>query len=689
MPLAFPPGPAPGFADERGASGAGKWATMGMALARGTLRGRALLTGSLAVALVAGTGAPILAGSARAQETASAFSTLAAAPEDAVAYFNIPLAEDSAQWTQAQALIERAGLGAALAEAQAEMGAEDLPLDAFLGGEAGVVVTGEAVANAIEAGNEAAGDGLMGGMDDGSETGAADVPSTEPQGWAVALDARAPDTAYAGLQAAVEGQADDAGVSVTEVEYEGVTITAAPPVPDADEDSDDMGLAVARVDDLVLIATVPADLEPLIDAAQGTVATLADVEEFSAVEAALPAEFLVFGYVNTAAATEAQAGETLGGDMGLPDFTTMQPPSVTGFTIAADEPGFRMETVTVGADGAALPAGQPNFESELVGKAPEDALFFLGASNLAATKVLDTVGALGIALALGMNGMAEPTTPTADQSLDDWVSAQYESLAGLLGINLQTDLFQQLTGEYGIWMRGGADPSTISALFASGVTDPATVAGALDQINLLVQGAGGGESFVTPRAVGDGSVSTIELGPGAPAFEYGTVGDELLIGVGDAVDVHAAATGEGLAGNAQFQDVMATLPAEHNSTFYVDLAQAIPLVQALSAVSDDMGMGMSAISDADPSCANYATAEEAQAAYDGFEAGTENLDADFDGQVCEDFFAPAAAETGDDAGDAADDDFAAFDASALLAFASVGFEEDGMQRSSSILYIAE
>lgn len=661
---------------------------MGMALARGTLRGRALLTGSLAVALVAGSGAPLLAGTARAQATVSTFSTLAAAPDDAVAYFNIPLDERSAQWTQAQDLIERAGFGDALAQAQAEMGAEDLPLDAFLGGEAGVIVTGDAVENAIEAGNEAADDELMGGFDAAAATDDAAASPTEPQGWAVALDARAPDTAFAGMTAAVEGQADDAGTTASETDYAGVTITSAPPVP-GENDDNDMGLAVARVDDLVLIASVPADLEPLIDAAQGTTATLADVEEFSEVEAALPGEFLVFGFVNSVEATAAQGGATFGEDMGLPDLTAIQPPSMFGLTIAADPAGFRMETVTVGAGGADLPAGQPNFESDLVGKAPEDALFFLGASNLAATKVLDTVGAFGIAVAFGaMGGGSDAAgTPAADQPLDAWVAAQYETLAGMLGFNLQTDLFQQLTGEWGLWLRG-ADPSTLAALFASGVTDADTVAGALDQINLLAQGAGGGESFVTTRTVGDGSVSTIELGPGAPAFEYGAVAGELLVGVGDAIDVHTSGSGDGLGGNAQYQEVMATLPAEHNSTFYVDLGQAIPLVQALSESSNDTGSGPSDISDADPSCANYATAEEAQAAYDNFEAGTENLDADFDGQVCEDFFAPAALDDGDSGGDAADA-FASFDASALRAFASVGYEEDGMQRSSSILYIAE
>jgi hypothetical protein len=56
---------------------------------------------------------------------------------------------------------------------------------------------------------------------------------------------------------------------VVESDYRGVTISYAEPAAEADADSDDTPLAVARIDDLVLVAATPADLEPLIDTAQG------------------------------------------------------------------------------------------------------------------------------------------------------------------------------------------------------------------------------------------------------------------------------------------------------------------------------------------------------------------------------------------------------------------------------------
>ena len=44
--------------------------------------------------------------------------------------------------------------------------------------------------------------------------------------------------------------------------------------------------------------------------------------------------------------------------------------SFTGLTIAADEPGFRMESVTMAAEGETLPAGADNYESDLADQGP-------------------------------------------------------------------------------------------------------------------------------------------------------------------------------------------------------------------------------------------------------------------------------------------------------------------------------
>ena len=138
----------------------------------------------------------------------------------------------------------------------------------------------------------------------------------------------------------------------------------------------------------------------------------------------------------------------------------------------------------------------------------------------------------------------------------------------------------------------------------------------------------------------------------------------------------ANAPEDSLAENAQFQAVMDTLPVEYNGLTYIDLAQAIPLTETAAQESEGLGLGATEeITDASESCGNYETQEEAQAAYDAAESGTFDLDQDFDGEVCEDYFdtADAATETDereDEEGAEPVDALADVDYSAIKAFAT-------------------
>lgn len=640
--------------------------------------------GALVSALVVG-GSLSLVAPAAAQDTATLPTTAAAAPADALAYLSIPLVEDSEQWVLTVDLLERAGLGEEFATSvQNEL--EGAPLDAFLGGEAGVIVTQAAVEAAAAAGAAAAGGGFVPMPDPDASPAATDGPAVpQATGVAVALDARAPDTAYAGLLSAIEDQATQAGVVVEETDYQGTTISSAPADP---TEEDGLPLAAARVDDLILVATAPKDLEPAIDALTGGAAPLTNEAAFADVVAALPADYLLLGYVNEAAAVEAQAAVAVASGMSLP-LDTDAAGRHSGFVVRADQPGFRLETVTLAEAGAELPPAPSGFESDLLARTPADALFFFSASELGATNVLQGLGAVGISLALGQfGGMA---TPTPDESADAFIARQYQELASLIGVNLQTDLLDQLSGEYGAWVRADPAAGAVEALFASGVTDPGVVVNALSQLALLVQGGGGGETVVTTRTVDGSTVNVIETEPGAPPIEYGVVGDRLLIGVGDAIDTDADGPAAALADAGPYQDAVAALPdVNAYATVYVDLAQVVPLLAGAADSSDGMGMGLGAEDggeDASESCADFASQEEAQAAYDANEPGTFDLDQDFDGIVCEDYFGASTPTAG-----AAGDQSAAgvpVDLSAFTAFALVAYEEDGMRRSSAIVTIAE
>jgi hypothetical protein len=194
---------------------------------------------------------------------------------------------------------------------------------------------------------------------------------------------------------------------------------------------------------------------------------------------------------------------------------------------------------------------------------------------------------------------------------------------------------------------------------------------------------------LTTRDVGEGKVYVVDLGEVGSTLEFGVVDERLVIGSGDAVDRLSGTPEESLSGNTQFQAVMDTLPVEHNGIVYLDLTQVIPLAEMAEESGAMSGMGMEGMPDSSESCANYATQEEAQAAYDAAEPDTFDLDQDFDGEVCEDYFETAAETTGAADEAAVEDALADVDLSAIKAFASVSYEEDGMTRSSSILYISE
>ena len=650
-----------------------------------------LLSGAIAVLLVVMTLGPALisAAPASAQVTGSEFPTAAVAPEDALAYFVFSLDDESEQWQLGNELLSRAGLGDALNEMREEAlqdaAGNDLPLDAFLGGEIGVVLTDQVLEAAMAAG--AAADPLADvGLADATAEAAPDTTEAQSYGVAAVLDVRAPDTVEAGIIGSIQDDAESAGATVEETDYEGVTITH---VVGASAESSDVNVAVARIDDLILLSGSPADLEPLIDTSQGTTASIAESAPFTEVRASLDQDYLMYGFVNGVTANDAV--EPLMSTLGAGFPTAEQPDAYYGMLLTADTPGLRFETVTIPAEGATLPPLAAPFDSELLAAAPANSLVFLSASGLGETNALDIAGAALISLAMGgSGGMA---TPAAGQTEEEMIAEQYRQLEPMIGFNIQTDLLDQLVGEYGFWVAGEADPATFEALFASGVADQGTVANALQQITLLIQSSSGGTLNVVTRPVEGAQVYTIDTGdPTIGDVEFGVVDGNLVIAYGTAVDTYVETDKASLADDAQFQEVMSTLPEARSATFYLNLARIIPLLQSI-AVSERQDDEF-AITDASEACADYDSAEEAQAAYDAGEEGTFDLDQDFDGQVCDDYFTDdtaeddATPEAGVDADEAIDEAISE-DFSAIKAFASTAYEEDGNRRTSSILYIGD
>ncbi|MDQ2652854.1 MAG: DUF3352 domain-containing protein [Chloroflexota bacterium] len=642
---------------------------------RGTSRLTRLATSAL---FVAGSCVPLLTAAmpVAAQSATVSFSTAELAPADAFAYSVMTLDNKSDQWLLSEELLRRAGFGEAIDQAISEELTDEngkpLPLDAFMGGEIGVVVDDSTLDSAVEESLNSDELGMMTGDLDSTED---DSDANDLQGIAAILDTRAPDTAWTGIsQSAME---DDSETT----DYNGTEIIFSEPA-----DDEDSGMAAARVGDHILLASTPEDLHPLIDTANGENDNITSVPQFSTALDALPAEFMSFTFVNNGVASDVDLGPFES------SFSSLVNDSFTGVTVSADQPGFRFESVTVPGEDA-LPPIPAAYDSSLEVIAPEEALVFFSAPDLGESGILDALGAALLGVAFGMSDPAlAEGTPEATADPDAAIAKQYEDAAGILGVNLQTDLFQQFAGEYGAWLTADAAMESGSGVFASQVSDPDTVSNTLMQLSFLIQGAMGGETALATRAVGEGSVYSLDLGDGT-TFEFGVVGDMFVMGTGDAVERFAGPDSASLSADTLYQDVMGTLPEDTNSIFFIDLEQAIPLAETASESSDDFGFDTGVgFEDASEACADYATQEEAQTAYDAGEPNTFDLDQDFDGDVCEDYFAPAAVEVSDDSDDAGsdfEDTLANADYSAVKAFAVVGHEEDGLQHASGILYIAE
>jgi hypothetical protein len=116
---------------------------------------------------------------------------------------------------------------------------------------------------------------------------------------------------------------------------------------------------------------------------------------------------------------------------------------------------------------------------------------------------------------------------------------------------------------------------------------------------------------------------------------------------------------------------MDQLPTDYGSVAYINL----PVV--LSMASQLEGSFGAGITDADPSCGDYATQTDAQAAYDEDQFENFQLDQDFDGEACEDFFNPVVA-TPEASGNPYPN---------VVGLASVSTQEDGVNGTTTFLLI--
>lgn len=648
----------------------------------GSSMGRLLLLATLLLATLASATTGVAA-----QTATEPPATAALVPEDAAAYVAVDLRLESDQWELTQELLTRAGFPDALTDLRdailVEAGvaeAGSVPADdPLFGGELGVVVTGDAVANLLSL-------SLAGMTTDPSPDPASPATPTpgDAEGVVAILAPGDPDAGYETARDLFREHETGAPTELDETTYEGVTIESLP------SDADGAPAAIARVDDFVLLAATPADLEPIIDAAQGNAPALADFEPLTDVRAELSDEHLLFAFVNGEVVYDAYPPELLEQVEALSPMLAQNDAqrSYVGITLRADDPGFRIESVMMAAPGVSFDAYLPDegFEITADERVPDDTFLFLGGANLGPSGAF---AGLTPILAAAVNDGLAAGTPTADASPADPavvgsaadLEAEVARAEETLGFDLEDDLFGQLVDEFVFAFSlpglGGGDGFDFGFVVASGTDDEATVADSLQKLARVIDARGEGVDVSTRTVDGDRVfVLGIPDATGVPEFEFGVVGEEALFGTRSGIDDYLEGPSAPLAEDERYQRVLATLDGEEPfQVVYLDLSQIAPFLADVAGATS----GGTGVVDADPACGDYDDATGAQEAFDADPIEQAALDQDFDGEACEDYFAtgtPVAtpAITGPEA---------------IEALAAVTYERDGMIVNSAILAITE
>lgn len=600
-----------------------------------------------------------------AQGTAVEDKTATVAPADALVYASINLDMKSDQFTLAKELISRAGLEQEISSATSSTSStEQAAIDAVTGGYAAFVLTKlpPEVTTSLS--------GLTNEVTTAASDPASLTSNGAPSGFAVILQASDPDKAEKTLKDDLNNT--DAGQKEVTDTYEGVTITSV-----AGSSSSSAGTAFARVGDFLVIGTLPEDLHPIIDTEAGKTDSLAKSDTYTSVKGALNAQWLAFGLVNGPRMLAEYKANAPKGSAEIPAGTKAQLEAIQGFVFWADQPGFRMDTIAIASADAPQAAATPAVSGDLAQKVPADSLVFANGMNINQYGVLD---ALGLVFAQAIVQSSSESTPVATPAdIAAQQAAIFSQAASVLGFNLKTDFIDQLDGEYGFAISATdltSNNPKIDAIFVTDTVNAQKVTDTASKISFILA-AGMDSSKISTRDVKGSSITSLDLGDSSMPLkvEYGVVGNQLLIGVNGGIDTYVNGPAQPLASSPLYKDTLAQLPGNPTGITFVNLEQITPLIAEAEAAYTS---GTSS-KDASPDCAKFATQAEAQTAFDEDSFTNFDLDQNFNGKACEDYFGAATPEASP----------AANQLEGLRSIGTVTYEKDGHQATSTIILIAE
>jgi hypothetical protein len=601
-----------------------------------------------------------LGGTATAQEVGE---LAAFVPAESVFYAEFELDMESDQLVQASNLLERANLTALLTDEQAaEVDTQVDNIGLLATGQAAVFLTDIPEEN-LSAVTEIAGEAA-----DIAEDPSATVAEEVPDGWALVVMPEDVDLAFS-IYSSIAFEGDE--TAPEESEYGGYTILNNVPV-----DEYTAPVFIAQVDDVIVVSAAASDIEAVIDTVNGDSPALAGDENYTMVRESLEADVMAFGYVNGPAAIDQI--EDLD-ELGLTEGDIASYNTYAGFVFWADAEGFRMDSLAFPSDDVEFPETS-SYDASYAADTPANALFFSGGSDLGLNPGVNLMALAFASSIIGMDSEGGSMIATPGVAAEDYAEEIFAQAEEQLGFNLKTDLLDQLVGE---WAMSGTvenltnEGADISALFVTELEDSTPVESIVADITTLLEQEAGAEAEFTTRDVNGSEVTVIDLSEGTDltlVLEFGVIDGQLMIGINQGLEFATLAEDGSLADDEVFQQTFEALPSDINSSSYLNVGSLLPLVDdviAMSAVSD---------LDADPTCGEYATQGEAQAAYDEDPFDNWMLDMNFNDIACEDYFDPPAAEATPDTG---------VNEINILSVGTVTFDSDGAIGTSTIILIGE
>jgi hypothetical protein len=339
--------------------------------------------------------------------------------------------------------------------------------------------------------------------------------------------------------------------------------------------------------DYILLGDNYDDMLPFIEAIQGTVPTLADSEDLLSLNAALPADRLISGYISGETMTESAAGIFNASSLA----ESIDPPfGTTAFAVIADDPGLRFESVSMPVSQTTLRDARDVENPDFAASIPDSTLAMFAGNDLGDSWLIEQVEK--VLLSVLMSSLGGGEIDLTDTDLD----TQFGVLGMLTGVNFKTDLLDQLQGSYGtaLFSVDTNDPGASSAVVASELRNPDLVSVGVTSIGPLLQSAASGSVSITTSSVADQTVNNVTLynGDQTATIQYGVVNDELMVGLGDGISTLAQQPSTSLADDSSYQAALAELPESYSSVLYVDLrsiAQEIApyLIQTLASDSNN------------------------------------------------------------------------------------------------------